>query len=215
MKLNFSEVSLLVAHSTTYFRSKSYLALCTVLKMVVVTSLGPPEEGVKLKVDNVATYLNRQQLGMGSLYISEARVSWVGIQGRGFSLEYPHIALHAVSRDLTQFHQECLYLMIDVRLVDETGTPMTTPTSSEAGSDSEQEESDGGMTEIRFVPDDKATLDAMFASMSECQALHPDPSDSDEDLDGEEDDLEEPGMFDDAEEEGAAGDNGAEQMDAD
>ena len=137
--------------------------------MVVVTSLGPPEEGVKLKVDNVATYLNRQQLGMGSLYISEARVSWVGIQGRGFSLEYPHIALHAVSRDLTQFHQECLYLMIDVRLVDETGTPMTTPTSSEAGSDSEQEESDGGMTEIRFVPDDKAALDAMFTSMSECQ----------------------------------------------
>ena len=59
--------------------------------------------------------------------------------------------------------------MIDVRLVDETGTPMTTPTSSEAGSDSEQEESDGGMTEIRFVPDDKAALDAMFASMSECQ----------------------------------------------
>ena len=38
---------------------------------------------------------------------------------------------------------------------------------------------------------------------------------SDEDLDGEEEDLEEPGMFDDAEEEGAAGDNGAEQMDAD
>ena len=155
--------------STTYFRSKSYLAPHTVSKMVVVTSLGPPEEGVRLKVENVATYLNRQQLGMGSLYISEARVSWVGIQGRGFSLEYPHIALHAVSRDLTQFHQECLYLMIDVRLVDETGTPMTTPTSSEAGSDSEQEESDGGMTEIRFVPDDKAALDAMFASMSECQ----------------------------------------------
>ena len=106
--------------------------------MVVVTSLGPPEEGVRLKVDDVATFINRQQLGMGSLYISEARLSWVGIQGRGFSLEYPHIALHAVSRDLTQFHQECLYLMIDVRLVDEAGTPMSTPTSSEAGSDSEE-----------------------------------------------------------------------------
>ena len=137
-------------------------------KMVVVTSLGPPEEGVRLKVDGVATFINRQQLGMGSLYISEARLSWVGIQGRGFSLEYPHIALHAVSRDLTQFHQECLYLMIDVRLVDEAGTPMSTPTSSEAGSDSE-EESDGGITEIRFVPDNKLLLDSMFATMSECQ----------------------------------------------
>ena len=107
--------------------------------MVVVTSLGPPEEGVRLKVDNVATFINRKQLGMGALFISEARVSWVGIQGQGFSLEYPHIALHAVSRDLTQFHQECLYLMIDVRLVDETGTPMSTPTSSDAGSDSDNE----------------------------------------------------------------------------
>lgn len=126
-----------------YFRGKSYLAtVYYFLTMVVVTSLGPPEQGVRLKVDNVATYLNRKQLGMGSLYISEARVSWVGIQGQGFSLEYPHIALHAVSRDLTQFHQECLYLMIDVRLVDETGTPMSTPTSSEAGSDSENEVKD-------------------------------------------------------------------------
>lgn len=107
--------------------------------MVVVSSLGPPEEGVRLRVDNVATFLNRKQLGMGTLYISDARVSWVGIHSQGFSLEYPHIALHAVSRDLTQFHQECLYLMIDVRLVDETGTPMSTPTSSDAGSDSENE----------------------------------------------------------------------------
>ena len=100
--------------------------------MVVVSSLGPPEEGVRLKVKNTGVYINRKQLGMGVLYISEARVSWVGIQGQGFSLEYPHIALHAVSRDLTQFHQECLYLMIDVRLVDEMGTPMSTPTSSDA-----------------------------------------------------------------------------------
>ena len=75
--------------------------------------------------------LIRKSMGMGTLYISEARVSWVGIQGKvtkkwhpvfkskvkfefwqGFSLEYKHVALHAVSRDLTQFHQECLYLMI-------------------------------------------------------------------------------------------------------
>ena len=32
-----------------------------------------------------------------------------------------------------------------------------------------QEDSDGGMTEIRFVPDDKNQLDAMFTVMSECQ----------------------------------------------
>ena len=115
-----------------YLRGKSYLATYFKYKMVVVTSLGPPEEGVRLKVENTGVYINRKQLGMGVLYISEARVSWVGIQGQGFSLEYPHIALHAVSRDLTQFHEECLYLMIDVRLVDEEGTPMSTPSHSDA-----------------------------------------------------------------------------------
>ena len=48
--------------------------------------------------------------------------------------------------------------------------------------------------------------------MSECQQLHPDPADSEEE--GAE---EEAGMYDDAEEEGDAGANGdqAEQMDAD
>ena len=93
------------------------------------------------------------------------------------------------------------------------------------------QESDGGITEIRFVPDNKLLLDSMFTTMSECQvrdlisffsmqslllqALHPDPVDSDEDIAGEEEDAEEPGMFDDAEEEDAGENNGTEQMDAD
>jgi len=181
--------------------------------MVVVTSLGPPEEGVRLKVENTGVYINRKQLGMGVLYISEARVSWVGIQGQGFSLEYPHIALHAVSRDLTVFHQECLYLMIDVRLVDEMGTPMSTPTSSDADDSGNEDDSDGGMTEIRFVPDDRGKLDTMFATMSECQALHPDTDDTGEEEE-EVDDVEEPGMYDDAEEDLNGGGDGPENMDA-
>ena len=76
------------------------------------------------------------------------------------------------------------------------------------------------MTEIRFVPDDKNMLDTMFNVMSECQALHPDEDDSgDEDLEDAGDEDEEPGMYDDADEEangmGDTGDNGPEQMDAD
>ena len=121
--------------------------------MVVVTSLGPPEEGVRLKVDNVATFINRKQLGMGALYISEARVSWVGIQGQGFSLEYPHIAMHAIHKNAAEFPRPNLYLIIDVRLVDSDGTP--TPESSHHGSDDEGDGDDGdkdpGITEIRCV----------------------------------------------------------------
>jgi nucleotide-sensitive chloride channel 1A len=50
-----------------------------------------------------------------------SRVSWVSAtSGQGFSLEYPHISLHAVSKDPSAFPQECLYLMLDSRL-DEPG----------------------------------------------------------------------------------------------
>jgi len=186
--------------------------------MVVVSDLGPPQEGVRHTQPAVATYVNRKSMGMGTLYISEARVSWVGIQGKGFSLEYKHVALHAVSRDLTQFHQECLYLMIDVRLVDEEGTPMSTPNTSGDDESGDEGDSEGGMTEIRFVPDDASSLDSMFTAMSECQQLHPDTDDSISDAEEEE------GMYDDAEEDGGAngdanggtnGDGGGEEsMDA-
>src|SRR5687768_3529616 len=42
-------------------------------------------------------------------------------------------------------------------------------------SENESAESSVGMSEVRFVPEDKSLLDAMFQAMSECQALHPDP----------------------------------------
>merc|ERR1712080_590872 len=159
-------------------------------------------------------FVNRKSMGMGTLYISESRVSWVGIQGQGFSLEYKHGAMHAVSRDLTQFHQECLYLMIDVRLVDEEGTPMSTPNTSGDDESGDEGDSEGEMTEIRFVPDDASSLDSMFTAMSECQQLHPDTDDSISDAEEEE------GMYDDAEEDGGAngdangGGGGEESMDA-
>merc|ERR1712071_65882 len=112
--------------------------------------------------------------------------------------------------DLTQFHQECLYLMIDVRLVDEEGTPMSTPNTSGDDDSGNEDDSEGGMTEIRFVPDDRGALDGMFAAMSQCQALHPDTDESGEDEAVDEGEGGEDGMYDDADEE-----DGHENMEAD
>ena len=54
--------------------------------------------------------------------------------------------------------------MIDVRLVDSDGTP--TPSSTPESSDAEEEDDDAdsgeGMTEIRYIPDDKSKLEDMF-----------------------------------------------------
>ena len=91
--------------------------------------------------------------------------------------------------------------------MDETGTP--TSISSDAGSKSENEnESVGGLKEIRIVPDDG----------SECQALHPDEADSGEEEASVEDDKgKEPGIYEDAEDDcgkNGAGNPSAEKMDA-
>lgn len=49
--------------------------------------------------------------------------------------------------------------------------------ASEGSSDSEESSAD--MTEVRFVPDDKGMLVAMYHAMCECQSLHPDPPEND------------------------------------
>lgn len=42
-----------------------------------------------------------------------SRFIWCADNGQGFSLTYPEISLHAISRDLNNFHSECLYLMFE------------------------------------------------------------------------------------------------------
>lgn len=140
--------------------------------MVILTSFPPPEEGIRHREDATTAFIQSRGLGKGTLYIAESRVSWVGQDSSGFSLEYPSVALHALSRDLQAFPEECLYLMIDGDLGEEQEP-------NENGEDEERPAS-----EIRFVPEDKSHLEAMYRAMTECQALHPDPAqpgDSDED----------------------------------
>ena len=86
-------------------------------QMVVVTSsLPPPTEGVRVEQPSTAAHMGSRALGSGTLYIAESRVAWAGTDGQGFSLEYPHIMLHAVSRDTSAFPHPCLYLMVDAKI---------------------------------------------------------------------------------------------------
>ncbi|KOC67352.1 Methylosome subunit pICln, partial [Habropoda laboriosa] len=115
-------------------------------------------------------------------------LSWVNYDTQqGFSLEYPHISLHAISRDEQVHPRQCLYIMVDAKV----DLP-----ASDSGSENEDEDADTPITEMRFAPDNTNNLEAMFHAMNQCQALHPDPQDSfsdgEEDIyeDAEEDDFE-------------------------
>lgn len=138
--------------------------------MVVLTSFPPPTQGIKHQQPNTSVHVSSKNLGKGTLFIAETRVSWVSDASQGFSLEYPSIALHAISRDLNTYPQPCLYLMIDSKIDDE-GSGMS-------GESDEDDDETTAITEIRFIPDDNSALDSMFRAMSECQILHPDADDS-------------------------------------
>jgi len=82
----------------------------------------PEATEIKHREDNVTLFIDNQRVGRGSLIIAESRLSWLvesereedtSSHGQGFSLEYPNISLHAISKDLTTFPRECLYLMVD------------------------------------------------------------------------------------------------------
>lgn len=50
------------------------------------------------------------------------RLSWSNGEGRGFSLEYPAISVHAVCKDTSKFPHECIYCMLDSPLEGENCT---------------------------------------------------------------------------------------------
>uniref|UniRef100_A0AAQ5ZKH6 Methylosome subunit pICln n=1 Tax=Amphiprion ocellaris TaxID=80972 RepID=A0AAQ5ZKH6_AMPOC len=180
--------------------------------MVLLKNLHPPTEGVRHEQAETTAVMDGQRLGCGTLYVAETRLSWFDGSGLGFSLEYPTIGLHAISRDVSAYPQEHLYVMVNGKLSDENEAEMAEKaaddedeggSSSDDGDDDDDDE--GTITEIRFVPSDKASfsthtmlvscapVESMFSAMCECQALHPDPedNDSDNDFEGEEYDVEE------------------------
>ncbi|XP_072033894.1 methylosome subunit pICln-like [Amphiura filiformis] len=169
--------------------------------MGFLSSVSPPVDGIRLQENNVNIYVEREDFGKGTLYIAESQVTWMNASGQGCIIPYPAISLHAVSRDLSAFPHQCLYLMIDGKLMGEVQQVDRQGSEGQSGGQGdgeqtegteEEEEAFGAVREIRFVAEKNENLGSMFDAMTDCQVLHPDPEDDDSD-DGEE--------YDDAEEE--------------
>uniref|UniRef100_UPI00358F7704 methylosome subunit pICln-like isoform X1 n=1 Tax=Myxine glutinosa TaxID=7769 RepID=UPI00358F7704 len=169
-----------------------------------------PIHGVKLRQEDTSVFVDGKRLGSGALLIAESCVYWRSPSGERLSLDYTSISLHAVSRDLTTFPHEHLYMLMNGKLPGEDSARAEAG-GGDSDNDEEVEEDLEAVTELRFVPPDAAALDGMFAALCECQALHPDPDDaSSEDIDSEDDDDDDD---DDDDEEGGecvdgAGDTG-------
>uniref|UniRef100_A0A8D2B911 Methylosome subunit pICln n=1 Tax=Sciurus vulgaris TaxID=55149 RepID=A0A8D2B911_SCIVU len=134
--------------------------------------LPPPgqDEGLRQQQPDTEAVLNGKGLGTRTLYLAESHLSWLDGSGLGFSLEYPTISLHAVSRDLNAYPREHLYVMVNAKFGEE---------SKESLADEEEEDSDDDVepiTEFRFVPSDKSALEALLCMP--CSAPDPEEEDS-------------------------------------
>lgn len=137
-----------------------------------LSSLPPSTDDVSLVIDSVQVYINADLLGNASLHVTRSRLSWVLESGQSFSLEYPSINMHSISRDKTIFPHECLFLMVEGDAVSKAETIMkgeatTTTTTTKPAEDHV-------ISEIRFVLKDSSQLQTLFDNMSDCQALNED-----------------------------------------
>jgi len=81
--------------------------------MVILTAINPPTEGIRHKQSDTAAFFGESDLGVGTLYISESFLIWISNEGRGFSLSYPTISMHAISRDSRTSPRPCIYMILD------------------------------------------------------------------------------------------------------
>ncbi|CAE6461665.1 unnamed protein product [Rhizoctonia solani] len=101
----------------------------------------------------------------GTLYVIESALAFVWPSGAGFTVEYPRITLHAVSRGETG---PSVYCQLD-------------ESANGPGAPGGDEEQDSEMREMKIIPSNAESVEPIFEALSQCAALHPDPNDGDDD----------------------------------
>ncbi|PRW59239.1 chloride conductance regulatory ICln-like isoform X1 [Chlorella sorokiniana] len=140
---------------------------------------GPPldeEESVLATFERVQLLAAAQDLGEGTLFITQWRVFWLAAAA-GYSVDFAAIVMHAVASDDESFGKPCLYCQLDSEEEGEGGL-------GGSGSGSEEEEGEGGqadvLPEMRLIPADAAQLDDLFQAFCEGAERNPDWSEDEE-----------------------------------
>ncbi|THH11010.1 hypothetical protein EW145_g924 [Phellinidium pouzarii] len=128
------------------------------------------EQNVQMLFDPPVADLSEEELKNGSIYIIESVLAFISASsGRGFQIEYPRITLHAISRADSE---KCIYCQLDE--------------SPQNGTEDVQDDLSTEMRELKIIPENTSSLDALFDALSLCASLHPDPTSiSDDDLDND------------------------------
>ncbi|KZP27421.1 hypothetical protein FIBSPDRAFT_730844 [Athelia psychrophila] len=121
------------------------------------------EENVSVTLDPPLKEFSSEDGANGTLYVIESFLVFMGPSGRGFQIPYPAITLHAVSRAASG---PSIYCQLD----DTVGEAVPAATTEDTIE----------MRELTVIPQNQASLDPIFEALSQCAALHPDPTNSDD-----------------------------------
>lgn len=165
--------------------------------MVIVTSFQEPESRILYQQQNTRAVLDKHDLGVGTIIVSERLGYVITIFGKfqfsehfrtlcwkeqgtaGFSIEYPHISMHAITSDRNVYPTDCIFLMIDGHLA-LPNVPQPQQVDDEEDSDVDEDEQ---ISELLFIPQDSNSIRLIYDALSECQVLNPDANDEIDDED--------------------------------
>ncbi|XP_066151384.1 methylosome subunit pICln [Euwallacea fornicatus] len=159
--------------------------------MVMINSFRYPESTVRYEQRNIRAILDKKDLGLGTLFVSERTLCWQEKGSFGFSIHYHNVTLHAIARDdlgneSLLLPKDCVYVMLDGMFYMPGDAPQTIEREEEEG-DSDEEVSE--ISELLLVPNEedassvRARVMSIYDAIRICQGLNPDPQDMDEDDD--------------------------------
>ncbi|KZT68504.1 hypothetical protein DAEQUDRAFT_671393 [Daedalea quercina L-15889] len=158
----------LITDLPTYISSEEHKAVITSTPTSFASI--PPvlrhkEENVSVTIDPPIEGFLSEDLSSGTLYVIDSALVFMSASGRGWSVEYPSITLHAISRAESG---PSIYCQLDEAAALADGNAPI-----DEGVDTE-------MKELIIVPKDAAALEPIFEALSLCASLHPDPTSADD-----------------------------------
>lgn len=136
--------------------------------MVIISSFQSPLSPVFYEQANTKAVLDSVELGLGTVIISERTFCWKDNRGKGFSIGYDNITLHAISTDPNIYNGQCIYIVLDGNLFLEANDTM----NDECDSDQETSPS-----QLLLIPEDSSSINTIYEALNQCQILNPDPDD--------------------------------------
>ncbi|CAH1099017.1 unnamed protein product [Psylliodes chrysocephalus] len=144
--------------------------------MVVINSFKYPESDIRCQSEDVRVFLDKKDLGKGTLFVSESTLCWRQREDIGFTIGYPSISLHAISKDTNIHPKDCVYIMTDGHIT----MPGELPPPKEEDDDSDCE-SNADISEILLIPANDESISQIYEAIKICQELNPDPMDDEDD----------------------------------